>query len=108
MSFAEAAKSAYVGLAGLLSTDQEILRDSCWSLSYLAEDDSEEFPILELITREHEYIGKIITLMKPETKELFIPALRLMGNILTITSISVIDTAIKHGLLDRYAELIQL
>lgn len=77
-------------------TDEEILSDCCWALSYISDGDSQRIQdILELNILE-----TLINLLTHESEKVVIPCLRTLGNIVTGNDLQT-QQALNLGLVDK-------
>eukprot|EP00494_Astrolonche_serrata_P030392 UN30659 len=70
-------------IASLMSSDdEEVLRDSCWALSYLSDDHTENNVYIQAVI-DAGVIPDLVRLLNHESITVQIPALRAIGNIVT-------------------------
>ncbi|CAD8089844.1 unnamed protein product [Paramecium primaurelia] len=81
--------------------DEELLIDACWGLSYLSEQESQ---INTLIS--YGVVDKLTLLLQSEKHLILIPALRIIGNILTGNETQT-DHVLNTGVLSRFEILLQ-
>ena len=66
--------------AGVFSEDEDIVSDCLWTLSYLL--DTNDDAQIDFIAQQ-DLVSKIVDCMGSKTLSVYIPALRVMGNILS-------------------------
>ncbi|CAD8066995.1 unnamed protein product [Paramecium primaurelia] len=81
--------------------DEEILNDACWGLSYLSHEDS----IMHIIIQE-QITQKLVVLLQKENHSIVIPALRILGNILTGNEEQT-NVVLNCGVLQVFQNLLQ-
>jgi len=91
-------KGMLVARAGLFTEDPEIVSDSLWAFSYMADTDDDS--IIAMVA-SGENLPKIIENVGAKDFQLFVPALRAIGNILTTNDEEIIDRAIFEGVFDK-------
>jgi importin subunit alpha-6/7 len=82
----------------LTSTDEDILSDCCWALSYISDGDNQRIQdILDL-----NVLPRLISLLGHESSKVTIPSLRTLGNVVT-GSDEQTQIVLNLGLVDKIA-----
>lgn len=101
-----ALKVQFIIQAGLYTDDNMIVSDALWALAHLTENASDEIinqaASGEILPKVIEKLDFIVDSF------LFVPALKVIGNITTTSSEFVIDKAIFEGLLPKLNALFEL
>jgi hypothetical protein len=74
------------------------MQDALWALSYLIQDANDEF--ISQVCQGKSTIPILIKCMKSHLVEESTPAIRAIANIMTSSSVDLIDQMIHHGVLD--------
>ncbi|KAK1291387.1 Importin subunit alpha-1 [Acorus calamus] len=88
------------------STDEEVLTDSCWALSYLSDGTNDK---IQAVIDGDGVCPRLVALLQHPSPTVLIPALRTVGNIVTgddVQTQAVMDANIIHPLVGllQYAE----
>ncbi|KAG4916811.1 hypothetical protein JHK87_054368 [Glycine soja] len=95
-------KPALPALASLIqSTDEEVLTDACWALSYLSDGTNDK--IQGVI--EAGVCSRLVELLLHPSPSVLIPALRTVGNIVTGDDLQT-EVIINHQALSRLLNLL--
>ena len=72
-----------MGAIGLHIENEEIKSDALWSIYYASENDDSN---LHYLVNSNEIMIRVLELLKDKHCEVFIPAMRIVGNVLTATN----------------------
>jgi hypothetical protein len=89
--------------AGLFTEDADIISDCLWTISYLA--DTPDDARIDYYAQTDTLI-KVIECMGSTDLSHFVPALRVIGNILSASDSAIIERCLWHGLLERLNSLL--
>ena len=92
-----------VARAGLFSEDSDILSDCLWTISYLLDTDDDDR--IGYIAQQ-DLIHKVVDLMGSKDLCVYIPSLRVMGNILSASDPAVIERCLWANVLDQLTNLL--
>jgi hypothetical protein len=92
-----------VARAAVMIEDPDILNDSLWCLSYLA-DVKEDSEISEIA--HDDVLQRVIECLQASDVSLFVPALRCIGNFMTTNESSIIERCLWMGVLDKLFQLL--
>ena len=77
-----------------------LIIDSLWAISYIADNDSKSYPIAKVIEDTENCLKRLLDHLRSEVPDIFVPALRCIGNIMSSDSYELINTLINLRLLD--------
>merc|ERR1712000_402033 len=98
----ELVRSAVPALAHLAhSTDEEVLTDACWALSYLSDGSSERLNAVA----EAGVVGRMTELLRHANASIQTPALRTVGNLATGSDV-LTDTVVQAGAVPHLVALV--
>ena len=83
--------------AGLFSEDPDILSDCLWTLSYLLDTDDD--PQIDFIAQP-DLVQKVVDCMGSKDLSTYIPALRVIGNILSTSDPAIVERCLWANVLD--------
>jgi hypothetical protein len=96
-------KGLMICKAGMYCDDPDILSDCLWAISYMADtDDDNTIGILA----SGETLPKVMECLGSKEFNLFVPALRCLGNIVTTNDPEVVDRAIFEGAFERLTSIL--
>lgn len=91
-----------VARAALFSEDIDIISDTLWTISYLVDTDDDN---LIAYIAQQDLVNKVIDHMGSKDLCVYIPALRVMGNILSASDPAVIERCLWGNVLDQLTNL---
>jgi len=89
--------------AGLFTGDHEIESDCLWAFSYIA--DTHDDSLIEAMASSQN-VARIASHLESKEADLFIPAMRCMGNVLTCNDPKVVDRCVFEGCIEKMHNLL--
>jgi hypothetical protein len=93
----------HIATAGLFTDDIEIQSDSLWAINYMADTD-DDLQLTQIA--EGETLPKVIACVGEKDFNIFVPALRCLGNILTTNNHEIVERALFEDCLGKLSQIL--